>query len=538
MNAEKQMILYAACYSRLSVEDAQLGTSVSIETQQHVMEAYCVEHHITIYKQYSDDGYTGTNFDRPAFKQLIADAEARKFNVMIVKDLSRIGREYIGVGTYLESFFPDHGIRVIAIGDNYDSNVSNGDLDFLVPMKNLFNQFYPADTSRKVRQALVTKAKRGEFTSAAAPYGYIKDPSDKNKIIINEATAPVVRRIFDLAVNYGYGFLKIARTLRDDRIPKPSCTTKDGCLANAPPGVDPYDWNLCSVRMIIQNQVYMGDLVHGKREKVSYKSKKIRKNSSDKWIVAENSCPAIVSRTTWYEAQDRVKTRTLESKNGENIFAGLLFCDTCGKRLGLTSLVRYDGYYNCETYKKKGKDYCTKHYTRLTELYDAVLKNIQETIRRVRKYNKNFDETVAKAALEISQQQDDHSSRISEIESQIEKLVTKSRRLYEDRLDGIISLDIYMEISKAENEKIDQLKQELTRLKNIDTKTPEKKYAEFLEKAKAFGDIKELNSKILHTMIDKIIVSERVKVADGYKQKIEIRYKTLDSNSIFIKPKK
>ena len=272
MNYKEQRKSYlAALYARLSVDDMQDGTSVSIETQKKILEDYCKANNIEIYDFYCDDGYTGTNFNRPDFQRLLRDAESKKFNMVIVKDLSRLGREYIGVGKYIEEYFPERNIRFVAIGDDYDSECRKGDLDFIVPMKNLFNQFYPAECSRKVRQAFKAKASRGEFIGSQAPYGFKKSPEDKHVLLIYETTAPVIVRIFTLIAYHGYGYTKIARLFSQEKIPTPYALQRRN--ANKPCDKDPYDWNLGTISAIVHNETYLGNLVSGKREILSFKNK-------------------------------------------------------------------------------------------------------------------------------------------------------------------------------------------------------------------------------------------------------------------------
>lgn len=517
----------AACYARLSIDDDLAGISVSIETQCHIMEAYCKENRIPIFDFYCDDGFTGTNFNRPQFQRMLNDAKEGKFNILLVKDLSRLGREYIAMGRYLEEIFPSLGIRVIALGDNFDSEIRNGDLDFLVPMKNLYNQFYPADTSRKVRQALKMKAGRGEYIGSAAPYGYKKDPEDYHKLVICQNAADTVKQIFEWIVYCGYGYTKVARTLSRMKVPKPSCSDDDGSLCvSIPAGVDPYDWNLCSVRSIVMNEIYTGTIVSGKREKYSYKSKKIIRNSREKCIVTENAVPPIITRELWLRAQEHVRSRRRETSSGiENIFAGLLRCDKCGKVLGLGSAIGNERYYRCETYKKKGKNYCSSHYTLYRDLYIAVLNDLRETIKCAKQHQADIDARAALAALERSKNLDRTLARIKELESKIRSSEERYDRLYEDRLNGVIPIERFLDMSKKEQDSIQAFKLEHERLVRGQEASNGPSYDEFLKRAEEFGEIRELNSYILNSLIDKIVVGDRYKIDGQYHQDITIYYK-------------
>lgn len=516
----------AACYARLSVDDMQDGTSVSIDTQKKILEDYCKNNNIIIYDFYCDDGYTGTNFDRPSFKRMLKDAENKQFNMVIVKDLSRFGREYIGVGEYIESYFPQRQIRFVAIGDNFDSELKNGDLDFIVPMKNLFNQFYPADCSRKVRQALKAKAARGEFTGAKAPYGYKKSPEDKHKLIVDDETAPVVVRIFELIAYHGYGYTKVAKTFSEEKILTPYATHMRN--ENKPCEKNPYDWNLGSVSAILHNETYIGNLVSGLRETISFKNKKVVKKDRDDCVIVEGIFPSLVSKQLWDDAHKRVKERKRKnSSSGMNIFAGLIRCDKCGKVLGLSG--RTDGrtYYCCETYKKKGKQVCTSHYTLYEDLYNTVLTNVRNTVKQITKQQFDFNSMVMNSISDEIESHETYQQKICRVEEQIRKLNNKFDQMYQDKLEGIISLDKFKELVKADEEKIKVLQQNLKELRKMEMveKDREKYVQSFVDKIEEIGEVRELNPLILNTLIDKIVVGERLLVDGLYEQEITIFYK-------------
>lgn len=523
---EQRKNYIAACYARLSKDDLQDGTSVSIETQKKILEDYCRSNNITIHKFYCDDGYTGTNFNRPAFQQMLQDAENKQFNMVIVKDLSRFAREYIGSGEYIETYFPQRQIRFVAIGDNYDSNVKNGDLDFVVPMKNLFNQFYPAECSRKVRQAFKAKASRGEWIGSQAPYGYKKSREDKHKLIIDEELAPIVLRIFNLIAYHGYGYTKVARTFSREKILTPYATQRKA--EGKPCNKDPYDWNLGSISAIVHNETYLGNLVSGKRETISFKNKKVIKKDRDDCIVVENIFPQIVPQKLWDDTHSRIKSRGRISKgDGFNIFAGLIRCDKCGKVLALSGRTGHKPYYCCETYKKKGKDKCSAHYTLYEDIYNAVLENIQTTVRQIKNNQYDFNAKVAAAVADDIQSQKSYRQIIEDLEKQIQKINNRYDQMYQDRLDGIISLQKFKELVNGDEEKIAHLKEEIGRLREKEKaeKNKEKTIQSFIDTVEEIGEIKELNPIILNTLIDKIVIGERQLVGDSYEQEITIFYK-------------
>lgn len=523
---EQRKKYIAALYCRLSVDDMQDGTSVSIETQGKILEDYCKANNIEIYDFYRDDGYTGTNFNRPDFQRLLRDAENKKFNMVIVKDLSRLGREYIGVGKYIEEYFPERNIRFVAIGDDYDSISRKRDLDFIVPMKNLFNQYYPAECSRKVRQAFKAKASRGEFIGSQAPYGFKKSSDDKHVLVIDEATAPTIVRIFTLIAYHGYGYTKIAKLLSQEKIPTPYALQRRN--TNKPCNKDPYDWNLGTISAIVHNETYLGHLVSGKREILSFKNKKVIKKDKSDWIVIENMFPQIISQELWDDAHRRIHERKRDAPSGfDNIFAGLIRCDKCGKVLGLSSPRDNTPYYCCETYKKKGKDRCTAHYTLYNDVYNTVLENLRSTVASVRAGQFDFDNQVAERVMAEFQDDNGCQTTIEELEIQIDKLDKRYEQMYQDRLDGIITVQRFKELAAGDEEKRERLQKELDALKTREAAKENEFHSlqAFVEKVKQFGDITVLDKVLLNTLIEKIVIGERQCVDGEYTQEMTIHYK-------------
>lgn len=519
-----QKTYIAALYARLSSEDLQEGTSVSIETQKKILEDYCESNGIIIYNVYIDDGYTGTNFNRPAFKQLLRDCENKQFNMVIVKDLSRLGREHIETDNYIEKYFPERNIRFVAIGDDYDSESKMQDLDFIVPMRNLFNQFYPADTSKKVRQAFRAKASRGEFIGAQAPFGYKKSDKDKHVLIIDEEVAPIVQRMFGLIAYHGYGFTKVAKLLSSEKILTPSAYQAQN--SNREYNKNPYDWNLGSVRAIINNETYLGKLVSGKRSVMSFKNKRVIKKDREDWIVVDNMFPPIITQEVWDDAHARIGERKRDTTSSfDNIFAGLIRCDKCGKVLGLSSNKKEKPYYVCETYKKKGKHICTPHYTLYNDIYDTVLQKIQEVVGVIQ--SDEFETQVAEEIFSEMGQENNIGEQIKQTQSQIAKINNRYEQMYQDRLDGIISVERFKQMVKGDEEKLSDLEQKLNFLleKEKSQNSAESAKLAFIQKVKDLGKITSLDRVILNTLIDKIVISNREMVDGEYTQNIIIHFK-------------
>lgn len=524
MNYLGQKTYIAALYARLSSEDLQEGTSVSIETQKKILEDYCKDNGIIVYNLYVDDGYTGTNYNRPAFRQLLKDCEDKKFNMVVVKDLSRLGREHIETDNYIEKYFPENNIRFVAIGDDYDSEYKMQDLDFIVPMRNLFNQFYPADTSKKVRQAFKAKASRGEFIGAKAPFGYKKSKKDKHVLIIDEEAAPIVQRMFTLIAYHGYGFTKVAKLFSSEKILTPSAY--QARITNHEYNKNPYDWNLGSVRAIINNETYLGKLVSGKRSVMSFKNKKVIKKDREDWIIVEDVFPSIISQELWDDAHARINERKRDTETTfDNIFAGLIKCDKCGKVLGLSSKQKDKPYYVCETYKKKGKHICTPHYTLYNDIYAVVLQKIQEIVSAVR--SDEFELEVAEDIFSELGQENSIEEQIKQVQNQIAKINNRYEQMYQDRLDGIISVERFKQMVKGDEEKLSGFKQKLNSLLEKEKTQRSAKAAKsaFIKKVKDLGNITSLDRIVLNTLIDKIVISNREIVDGEYTQNIVIHFK-------------
>ena len=519
--------IIAACYCRLSDDDEQDGTSVSIETQMKILGDYCRDFGIKDYTFFCDDGWTGTNFDRPDFIRMMKEVEQGNINTVIVKDLSRFGRNYVKIGYYLSNYFPEHDIRFIAVTENVDSARSNLDYDLMIPIKNVFNEFYPADCSHKVKLAFVAKAKNGEFIGSQAAYGLKKCDSDKHMLEFDEETAPTVRWMFEMAAYHGYGYNKIARVLTQQKVITPAAYQAQ--KAGREYGKDPYEWNLVTVYRMMDNQTYLGHLVSGKRRKLSYKSKKIVRQDESEWIVVKNQFPALISEQLWDDAHKALGSRKRESKSGvENIFAGLIKCEKCGYALGICNASDRDNYYVCNTYKKKGPDYCSAHYIRKDELYDAVLDDIQKIIAAI---HRNKDACIKRIAKKLGA---DNGSRIKKaqtevntIQSRLSDMDKRFDLLYEDRLNGTISETKFREITKrweVEQEelhtKMESLQKQLSDVRNAEEGT--RQFADLLDQ---YTQVEELNTELLNRLIDKIIIGDRIRENGEIKQKITIQYK-------------
>ncbi|MBQ8726930.1 MAG: recombinase family protein [Oscillospiraceae bacterium] len=512
-------VYIAAAYCRLSRDDGGLE-SVSIETQKKIIADYCKSNGIMIYDYYCDDGFTGTNFDRPHFQKMIRDIEEKKVNTVIVKDLSRMGRDSAEVSNWVDKRFFECGIRFIALGDNIDSGIAEYD-SFYFAVRNVFNEMYPLDCSKKTKMALTTRAKNGQFVGSKAPYGYKKSETDKHILEIDENVSDNVKLIFKLASENNYGFNKIARVLSEIRIPTP----KEYAEKKENPSCD---WNLTSVKKILEDEVYIGNLTYGRRHKVSFKSKKIIKQSKDKWIVTENTHPAIISREEWEKAHNNLKSRKRTRQCGEqSIFAGLVYCDTCGYALSLSPSKTQDDFYCCNTYKKKGKNRCSIHYIKYSDLCDIVLKDIQKQIKLFTKDENKYAELLKSRIEENSSETIDKALEfVKKAESEIEKTDTIITKLYEDRVTGKLPEETFTMILTKQNAKKIELYKELAKAKEKyeRAKESQKNIEYFLDIIRSVKKV-TLSAELLNSLIDRIEISDKYVVDGKTRQDVKIKYK-------------
>ena len=517
----------AACYCRLSKDDAQDGTSVSIETQQKILADYCKAHNIEVHDYYCDDGFSGVNFTRPSFQRMIADMENGKFNSVVVKDLSRFGRNYIGVGHYLEDVFPERGIRFIAIGDNVDSAQDSMDADLMLPMRNVFNQFYPADISRKTRQAFRAKAEHGEFIGTYAPYGYRKSAENKNLLVIDEVTAPTVKRIFEMIAYENCGCHRIARILTEQKILTPTAYLAQNSRKALPKY--PYLWNQATVKKMIENRVYLGHIVNGKRKKLSFKSKKVLQQPEEKWIVVENTHEPIVSQQLFDDANDQLYKRKRKRKNAEpHLFSGIARCADCGFAMSHTPVKNGRDFLVCVNYKQRGKDVCSSHYVRYDALYNIVLSDVQRQITAIHANESKVSKLLKDRASQMKQSDMRRAEKeIQSAEKRITELDDRFYKVYEDKLSGVLSDERFKEMSgRFENEQND-LRTKVERLKKglAESKENHANVDCFINEVKQIENITELDAELLHRLISKVTIGAKYEVDGKKKQDIVIAYK-------------
>lgn len=529
---KKQQHYKAALYCRLSVDDGNFGGSVSIETQKILLEQYCKDHKITDYKFYCDDGCSGTNFDRPSFKKMLSDIDEGKINLVIVKDLSRFGRNYVEAGMYVQRF-TDSNIRFIAADDNYDSLVNSDDL--LFPIKNVVNEMYARDVSKKTKAAKKAKARDGQFIGSKAPFGYKIDPNDRHHLIVDEPAAQVVKRIFRLA-SEGVGYNKMAKIFREEKVLTPIAyfNLNNPDYFKSDYWRKEFDWHVTSIRAILNNEVYLGKLVYGKQRNKSMKSKEKVRNPKEDWIVVENCHEPIITQELWDTVHKILNAKHRPAKAGEvQMFARLLYCSDCGHCLTYSQKQRkdgsYHGAYSCWMYKTHGKEYCASHYITFDTIYELVLIDIQRNLFQYRKNTDKFKSILSRKYQSDSQKQAEQITlEYEQKQKRCEELDKIISRLYEDNVLGRIGDERYESMSQSYELEQVEIKKALPILKSkIDELKRQSDCADnFINVIKKYTIIDKLDAAILNELIDKIVVHHKEQAEDGRTfQQIEIYYR-------------
>ena len=534
---EREHTYRAALYCRLSSDDSNLGESGSIQTQRALLTQYCHENNFPIYDIYVDDGCTGTNFNRPEFTRMIKDLEAHRANLVIVKDLSRFGREYAQMGMYIENDFEDWNIRFISISENIDTlNGSNG---ILMPLTNVINSQYAKECSRKTKQAHRALAKEGKYIGSRPPFGYIKDPENRHHLIIDEEAAETVRYIFKMFCD-GIGYVRMTKILREEKIINPQAyfNRNNPDYYKTDYWRQDFDWHATSIRAILNNPIYLGQTVFGRTKRKGSQKKKTIHTDESEWIVVENTHEPIITKETWDLAHDIMKNRRRETKHGEtHMFAGLVKCEGCGSALNVSYDARKGKFtgFSCWVYKNYGKDRCTSHAIGYKTLYNIVLNDIRKKAEFVTTQKSRYL-ALLESKMEENIQQDvkklqGELKRITNRKNQIDKI---SQKLYEDRALEKIPEDRYLSLSTVYDEEHSQLTSRKEEIESLLTEIEANKeniqfFTQLIEK---YSDIQELNARILNELIEKIVVSEK-EIIDGEKyQCVHIYYKFVGLMSI------
>lgn len=517
-----------ALYCRLSQDDGNVGDSDSIINQKKMLAEYAERNGYTPYQFYIDDGFSGTNFERPQFKQMIEDAKKGTVKRIICKDLSRFGRDYIKVGLYTEFIFPDKDIHFIAVNDDVDSNVQK-DND-LAPFKNLFNEWYARDTSKKIKAVKKAKGLAGEHMSCVAPYGYRKNPDNPKEWLIDEESAEVVREIFRLCVD-GYGPRRIANILTERKILIPSAYAleKGYAVRNNIPK-NPCQWSSTVVVDVLERMDYLGHTVNFKTHRKSYKQKKKIENDKSEWKIFENTHEPIIDKSTFDIVQKIRANRKRPTKMGEMpMFSGILYCADCGKKLSFHRRANDpDTKHNfvCSNYRSDTHN-CSMHYIRNVVVEQLVLENLREVVSYVKAYEDEFVQMVMDADIKQKSKELAKKKRVlSDKEKRYTQLDGLFQRIYGDNVSGKLSDERFVKLSQGYEAEQKDLQSEIEALR-MELSQEEQQSVNvksFLFTVKKYTEIPELTSEIVHEFIDRIIVHEADKSSGKRIQEIEIIY--------------
>ena len=530
--------LLTALYCRLSLEDGKDNESMSISNQKLLLKDYAEKNGMFNCEYYVDDGFTGRNFNRPAFRRMISDIEAGKISCVITKDLSRLGRNYIESGSYMEVFFPKHNVRYIAITDNYDS-VNKQEMD-IAPFKNILNDMYSWDISKKVLAGRMTRSRQGKFCGGQPPLGLMRDPDDNGHLIIDPETASIIRRIYDLALD-GFGNMKICKVLMEERIPITRMQTGTDCDVNY------YAWSGSRISTILRNPFYKGAHVVCKTHQKGIRSNTYNIIPREQREVIEDCHEAIIPKAEWEKVQQLIDRRPPIMKGNNcpyyNIFHGIVYCATCGKsmqvryeKIGRTDKDRRTGkerepidkaYYICQTYNRLGKNACTSHKIEARDLYNLVLADIQEVAAMALKDREAF---YGRLSRRMEKQ---YLADTDSLKREYESLAGRNQEiddtfisLYADKAKGILTEKRFLKLTDAmekEQENNQNRMQEIAALISKEEHS-EGDVRTFVEEIKRYAAITELDETVLNRLINRILIGKPEKIDGVRTQEVRIAY--------------
>lgn len=525
----------AGLYCRLSKDDGNSVESMSIWSQKVMLKQYAESNGIAIYDYYVDDGYSGTNFERPSFKKMITDIENGKINCVITKDLSRLGRNYLQSGAYIEMYFPQKNIRYIAITDGIDTLNSNQ--NDIMPFKNILNEMYAKDTSKKVKSAIQSRMREGTYIGSKAPFGYLKDPNNKRRLIIDEKTKPIIELIYKLCLE-GKGTQLISQELMKRKIPRPSAFVENAEKLYGLTEENKYQWSHRMVLNVLRDPVYCGNMARNKRPTLSFKNSKRLYIPKSDYIYAKDTHEGIVSEEVWEQVQTMIDKRKCNNKKGlyyDNIFQGLVRCPKCGYaltpktdyRLKKKELIDFV-HFSCSTYKKYGVNACSSHRIEARDLYNIVLEDIQYHGSMALSAKEDFvEKIIEKIEVEKIDEGKELSNKLELKKNQLAELDRSYEQLYEDRLEGNITERNFNLMNVSISKKQDKLIEEIKVLEGdieVSFET-EDNYKKFMNNISKYARIKSLNRYILNQIIDKIYVYDKEEIDGQISQKVEIHYK-------------
>lgn len=516
-----------ALYCRLSRDDESQGDSNSIKNQKTILQKYADDNGFANTEFFVDDGYSGTNFDRPDWQRLLSQVEEGNIGTVIVKDMSRLGRDYLKVGYYTEVLFPGSDIRFIAINNNVDS-ANQQDSDF-TPFLNIINEWYAKDTSKKIRSVFKSKGQSGKPLCTNPPYGYIKDPENRTHWIVDEKAAKVVKQAFHLCMQ-GYGPTQIAKEFSKRKIMNPTAHAKANGV-NIPDNRghdDDYIWRGSTIVHMLSRQEYLGHTVNFKTYRKSYKQKKQMKNDPSEWMIFKNTHEAIIEESV-FEVVQRIRDgrRRLTPMGEMPILSGMMFCADCGNKL---YQVRGRGwehekeYFVCATYRKI-KGGCSSHQIRNVVVEELLLDGIRKVTAFARNYEQEFVELVTKKTrTELDKSLRDCKRELEQSQARIKKLDEIIQKLYEDNIEGKISDERFAKMSANYEAEQHTLENRVAELQTIMTEEKESalNVDHFLSLVRKYTDIKELTAEIIREFVEKIYVYKAERIDGKRVQRIKI----------------
>lgn len=517
-------------YCRLSRDDNNGSESMSISNQRDMLLSYASERGWDIKDVYIDDGISGTTFERPDFKRMVQDIESGRINCVITKDLSRLGRNYVMTGQYTDFFFPQHNVRYIAINDNYDSlNVDND----IAPFKNILNEMYAKDISRKIRSSRMVSAKQGKFMGSKPPYGYVRSSDNKHKLVIDEEAASIVKRMFSMFTT-GESARHIANIFNSEGIACPRQYYYDQIHQQNPNPNESNIWGSSTVMQLLKNKVYIGHMVQGKRTSPSFKSKRRERVMEDAWVVVENTHEPLVDMETWETVQKRMRTRTYTKVNSDgevSLFSGFLRCADCGASMAYTTK-RFGGreycLYRCSRYANNGKTGCSIHSIALDTLTEAVLQDIKVYARLA----EQDEEALVKRLICHShksreREADVMKKKMNETKKRLIEVENLAQKLFEERISGNVPDGIFKKMMASYDEERKNLDAAVMEISETlsDIRNDADDLFSLVDNMRKYVIMNSLDRNVLSTLVDRITVSEAYGKGASKQQDITIYYK-------------
>ena len=529
-----------AIYCRISKDDDNKAESSSIANQKIILTKYVEQQKWHIYDYYCDDGISGTTFNRPDFNRMIEDIDNGKVNLVITKDLSRLGRDYIKTGFYTEVYFAEKQVRYIALNDNIDTIHNDNDI---APFKNILNEMYAKDCSRKVKAAYKIKAARGDHHGAYPPFGYMKDPNQVGKLLIDEESAQIVRQIFSLSAQ-GNGASRIRAYLVENKCPTPAAYLHrknpkyyEAYFRDKKPE-DHYAWSVTAVTRVLKDEVYLGRIIHGREISLSYKTKERKFQTRDKWTIVDGTHEPLVDIETWNTIRERCKSRTSPNKQGEvHMFSRLIRCADCGWAMNLCAQQNNKNgkipnaerrYFHCGKYRQYGKTQCSTHIISYPRLRQLILDDIRSFAYFALVNEGELLKTLTTDGNEkISQKRNQYQKDLERHQKRLNELDVFFPKLYEDNAIGKLTDRNFALISAKYQKEQDELTVTVSELEK-QLKMLESAVADvstWVELIRQYTDIEDLNASLLNELIERIDIHERQQIDGVRHQRIDIYYR-------------